>query len=54
MECNECEYWTANFWVDYKDGTGQYLCSTCLTQVDVVAIMEISDYDRETVLDYVD
>ena len=51
MECNECEYWTADFWAEYKDGTGEFICSKCLTQVDLSAILSLSDYDRELVLD---
>ena len=51
MECNECEYWTADFWAQYKDGTGEYICSKCLTQVELSAILSLSDYDRELVID---
>ena len=50
-ECTECEYFSADFWVDYVDGSGEYICAKCLTEVQSAAILSLSDLDKESVFE---
>jgi hypothetical protein len=50
-ECNECEYWSADVWVDFSDGSGEFICYKCLTQVPSAAIVSLSDFDKELVFE---